>query len=164
MVLFFPVLGWQEAEQELRTAGTGGAVPWERELRQESISITHPGKVLFFWAFLAWKNWGFSTVLSRRAQEFLVSPELCVRCRKRIPTRPGLFFWDQRHPVLPQNLPCRVMTRSGLFLKLLLLSSLVCLFGNEERQSHIIHPKAGQERGSAAPSPSFPRIKHCSGP
>lgn len=38
MVLFFPVLGWQEAELELRTAGTGRAVPWERELRQESIS------------------------------------------------------------------------------------------------------------------------------
>lgn len=91
------------------------------------------------------------------------SCHLRVRCRECIPMRLGsVFFWDQSIQCCSKNLPCRVMTRSELFLKLLLLSCTVCPFGNEEqRQSN---PPKGRTKGSAAPSPSFPRIKHCSGP
>lgn len=147
MVPFFPVLGWQGAEDWKGCAMGEGAEP------QEHLHLlTLQSSVLLGSSFV--ENLGIFRC-------FLVSP-LC-QVQEMHPNEAKIcFFWDQRHPVLLQNLPCRVMTRSGLFLKLLLLSCVVCPFGNEEqRQSN---PLKGRTKGSAAPSPSFPRIKHCSGP
>lgn len=141
MVLFLPVLGWQEAVLELRT---GGAVPWERELSHRSFSTWSPWQSSALLGFSFLENLGiFHCFLEACAG---ISRVTSVSGAGNASQRGWDLFFSGIKGIQcsSKNLPCRVMARSGLFLNLLLLSCVVCPLGMRSK-GRAIHPKAGQK-------------------